>query len=129
MKSIDLTGKRITFGMLLKQDELLHPKSWPGDHPVTRFVLHSSEVQKGDVFFAIPPLTDEEKGQRYLQEAIEKQPSIIIKQKDIPLPTQPTSAIVIDIDNARQKRALIARRIFKGQPACVVGVTGTGVPL
>lgn len=125
MKYIDLAGKNITFGMLLKQDEVLHPKSWPGEKPVTRFVLHSSDIQQGDVYFAIPPLTDEEKGQRYLEEALHKKPSIIIKQKDIPLPCDSGQTLIIDIDNARQKRALIARRLFKGQPSCVVGVTGT----
>lgn len=125
MKYIDLKNRNLTFSDLLKQDEILVPQVWPGDHKVTGLALHSSEIQGGDVFLAIPPLTDQDKGQRYLQEAIDRKAAIIIKQRHIPMPTVPAGIVCLDVEDARKVRALIAQRIFHGQPKKVVGVTGT----
>ena len=53
MKYIDLQDRLISFTDLLKQDEVLKPNIWPGDHKIPRLVLHSSEIKQGDLFRSI----------------------------------------------------------------------------
>lgn len=125
MKYIDLQDRLISFTDLLKQDEVLKPNIWPGDHKIPRLVLHSGEVQQGDLFLAIPPLQGEDQGQTYLKEALERKAAIIVKQRNISIPLNSKDTIVIDVDNARHVRSLIAQRLFHGQPAKIVAVTGT----
>lgn len=125
MKYIDLKDKSVTFADLLKQDEVVTPAIWPGDHKVSRLVLHSSEVQKGDLFLAIPPLVNDSLGQEYLKEAIEKKAAIIIKQRDVQLPIKADGVTIIDVLDTRNTRSMLAQRIYHGQPPKVVTVTGT----
>jgi UDP-N-acetylmuramoyl-L-alanyl-D-glutamate--2,6-diaminopimelate ligase len=125
MSIIDLKDKEFTFQDLVKQDELLSPEQWPGDQEIQRIVLNSTEVDKGDLFLAIPPLEHPELGLTYLQQAIAQQAGIIIKEHGTPVPTDRQKTLVIEVDNIRRLRTLIATRLFKGQPKKVVGVTGT----
>lgn len=125
MKYIDLSDRKLTLDYLLRQDEIISPSRWPGDEVIKRLTLHSSDVQPGDMYLAIPPLVDEDKGQRYLQEAIDRKASIIVKQHNVPLPTTPLNTLIVDVENARKVRAILAKRIFPGQPSVVTAVTGT----
>jgi UDP-N-acetylmuramoyl-L-alanyl-D-glutamate--2,6-diaminopimelate ligase len=125
MRYINLKNRNLIFADLLKQDEMITPAIWPGDHKVSRLVLHSSEVRKGDLFLAIPPLVNDSLGQAYLQEAIEKKAGIIVKQRDIQLPVKADGVAVVDVVDTRSIRSLFAQRIYHGQPSKVVAVTGT----
>lgn len=125
MKYIDLKDRHFKFADLLKQDEIVTSAAWPGDHKVTRLVLHSSDVQKGDVFLAVPPIADESLGQKYLKEALEKKAAIIVKQQGIQLPTKADGVAVVDVEDARHIRSLMAQRVYHGQPSKIVAVTGT----
>jgi UDP-N-acetylmuramoyl-L-alanyl-D-glutamate--2,6-diaminopimelate ligase len=125
MKYIDLKKQDLTFADLLKQDEIVTPAAWPGDYKVPRLVLHSSEVKKGDVFLAIPPFSGAEQGEAHLKEAIENKAAIIVKQHGTKLPIKADGVTVIDVENVRQVRSMLAQRIYHGQPSNVVAVTGT----
>jgi UDP-N-acetylmuramoyl-L-alanyl-D-glutamate--2,6-diaminopimelate ligase len=125
MKYIDLTDRQWTFEKILREDEVLSSSSWPHDTSLTRLVLHSNEVRPGDIFLAIPPLQDFTKGQDHLKEALERGAKVIIKQNDVPLPLSTGKACILDVENARKTRSLIAHRLFPGQPSKVVAVTGT----
>ena len=125
MTVIDLEGRGLKLRDLVKQDEVLTPLSWPGDHDITRIALNSKDVLAGDVFLAIPPLDTAITGLDYVMQAVNQNAKIILKESQTPTPVDLKGATVIDVENARHLKALIARRVYKEQPKVVVGVTGT----
>ncbi len=129
MKVIDLTGLGVKFRDLVKQDEIMNPLVFSeqnvGAMVVDRFVLNSKDVKEGDVFLAIPPLDPGRSGIDYIAEATDNKAKIIIKETKIPVPTNANDALIIEVADARHIKALIAKRIHKGQPKVICGITGT----
>ncbi len=125
MTVIDLQGKGLMFRDLVKQDEVSMPANWPGDEEIDRIVFNSNDVAEGDIFLAIPPLDKTLTGIDYITQAVNQNAKIVIKEGKAPTPTDIKGTQFIDITNARHLKALIAKRIYKGQPKVVVGVTGT----
>lgn len=124
MTVIDLRGKGVRLGDLIKKEDVTIGGEWQGDFLIPRLVFHSQEVQAGDVFFAIPPLKDPQKAQDHIQQAISQKAALIIKESPFTLPSK-GEAVLLDIRDARHLKALMARRLYPGQPKVVVGVTGT----
>ena len=125
MSILDLTDKGFKFQDLIKQDELLAPGQWPGNVDIKCIALSSKEVREGDLFLAVPPLDPSDSGLDYLNQAIQQQAGIIVKEQGTPLPTDRQNTLIVEVENIRHLRALMATRLFKGQPKKVVGVTGT----
>lgn len=125
MTVIDLNGKGLKLRDLLKQDEVLMPQNWPGDEDITRVTLNSNDVSDGDVFLAIPPLDNPAGGLDYMTQAVNQNAKIIIKESQTPTPVDTKGVTLINIANTRHLKAMIAKRVYKGQPKVVVGVTGT----
>lgn len=125
MTVIDLQGKGLKFRDLVKQDEVLMPANWPGDEEIDRISFHSSDVSEGDVFLAIPPLDKSLTGLDYITQAVNQKAKIVLKESQAPTPMDVKGTQFIDIPDARHLKALIAKRIYKGQPKVIVGVTGT----
>lgn len=125
MTVIDLKGKGLKFRDLVKQDEVLVPANWPGDEEIDRFTFNSNEVADGDIFLAIPPLDKSLTGIDYITQAVNQNAKIVIKESQAPTPADLKGTQFIDIADARHLKALIAKRVYKGQPKVIVGVTGT----
>src|SRR5262249_43208574 len=56
---------------------------------------------------------------------IDKKAAIIVKQHGVQLPSKADGVTIIDVPNARSTRSMLAQRVYHGQPAKVVAVTGT----
>ena len=130
MEVIDYVGMGVKFRDLVKQDEVMYPDRLSeqnlGAEIIDRLVFDSRLVQDKDVFFAIPPLDKSSQGLDHIQEAIEKGARIIIKQANIPTPVVSSDEVIfVDVANARRQKALIARRVHRGQPKVMCAVTGT----
>lgn len=125
MTAIDLNGKGLRLRDLVKQDEVVSSETWPGDEAIGRMVFNSQDVSAGDVFLAIPPLDRSVNGVSYISQAVNQNASIIIKEFGAPLPEDLKGAKVVEIADMRHLKALIAKRIYKGQPKVIVGITGT----
>ncbi len=125
MTVIDLKDMGVKFSDLVKQDDVLTSQVWPGDDIVTRLTWHSQDVAPGDVFLAIPPFDKTKTGVDHITQAANRNAKFIIKESHIPTPGDLNGAQIIDIADARHLKTLIAKRLYRGQPKVIVGVTGT----
>ncbi len=101
---------------------------------VQRLVLDSRQVQKSDLFIAVPGHTVD--GRQYIDNAIQQGASVVLWQTvegTVPIPiswrTSPTGdeVPVIAIQNLKDKVGILADRFYRepSKSMCIVGITGT----
>lgn len=125
MSVIDLSHKGLKLEDLVRHDEVTTPHQIEQGQTISRLALRAQDVEEGDVFLALPSLKAGASGLEYLTQAVEKKAAVVLKEATMPSPSDQGSTRFIDVYDARQLKARLAHRIFKGQPRKVVAVTGT----
>ena len=89
---------------------------------VTGVTADSRHVQPGMIFAALAGTSTD--GSRFIADAVAKGASAVLLRAG-PLPDVPQSVAVLTADEPRRALAQLATRLFPGQPAHVVAITGT----
>lgn len=106
------------------QKKILCPKKYE-DVEVKGLTSDSREVRKGFVFAAFQGAKQDGRG--FIKQAIQYGASVILTDKETPLPEGVSAEDVVHIQDAKPRRrfAIMAANFYAAQPENIVGVTGT----
>lgn len=97
------------------------PEEVVGDFPITGIVSDSRQVERGNLFVAVPGF--ETDGHDFIEEAIGRGAGVVVVEKEVGIKLVPA----IRVEDSRKAMALLAHR-FYGEPSkelLLLGITGT----